>query len=66
MRDAAHEALGASGMGGGEDELAIIAALPGTPVVDIVGRVEADAAVIVPAVVPGEEIDAVRARTASA
>lgn len=53
-------------MSGGEDELAIGASLSSGPAVNIVGRVEADAAVIVLAVVPAEEIDAVRTRVLDA
>jgi hypothetical protein len=60
---AVHEALRVRSMRGDEAKRAFLAELLSTAVVDIVGGVEPDAAVVVMlAVVPGEEVDAVRAR----
>ena len=59
--DAAHEALRVHLVGGGEDGGAGIDALLRAAVVDVRRPMEADAAVVVLVVVPGEEVDAVGA-----
>jgi hypothetical protein len=67
LRHAVHEALGMRDVRRDQDDAsAILAALLGAAVVDVVGCVQPDAAVMVLAVVPGEEIDAVRARVLDA
>ena len=53
-------------MGGDEDTSSRFADLLSTAAVDVVGRVEPDAAGVVLAVVPGEAIDAVGARVLDA